>query len=231
MSEPSSRIIVATRLHLGHSSKPPPDLSRSINSFRTFCDSLQTRGVIAVDVSPQIPNYNLHREVLAECAKQGATNLHILPVQPWGRFVPALNALVGYAAMQQFDYIVFVSAETFAPKTAMDQLLSHIVDEPNTLVVGAMLPGHDYQGATAGTSLHTNVNDAGIEEVATVAVLQKLFRNSSKCKLVKLDGVNWNVNFDDDERRKWHEAKMESKLKRSLVQLELLGLSGQVEHC
>jgi hypothetical protein len=52
----------------------------------------------------------------------------------------------------------------------------------------------------------------------------------AKAKLVKLPDISWQTNFDDDERRLWHEAKMNSKVKRAARHLELTGLSGWVQH-
>jgi hypothetical protein len=86
--------------------------------------------------------------------------LHVLPVTPWGQFVPALNALISFAATttcrgqvdgtmennnRAANCILFVSAETtMASRTALQSLLTHL-DLETTLVVGARLPGHDYQ--------------------------------------------------------------------------------------
>ena len=49
-------------------------------------------------------------------------------------------------------------------------------------------------------------------------------------KLVKLDGINWNVTFTDPARKEWHERKMKSKVERPASQLEALHLSGSVYH-
>jgi len=65
-----------------------------------------------------------------------------------------------------------------------------------------------------------------------VAVLQKLLGpTQAQAKLVQLPNVAWDVNFDQDpERQAWHRQKMQSKLERAQRQLDLLGLSGIVQH-
>lgn len=50
-------------------------------------------------------------------------------------------------------------------------------------------------------------------------------------KLVRLPDVSWDQDFGgDEERRKWHERKMRSKVERAARHLELTGLSGWVHH-
>ena len=77
---------------------------------------------------------------------------------------------------------------------------------------------------------------AGVEEVATIAVLQRVLSpRRARAKLVALPGmVSWATeDFGDDaNQREWHERKMESKCARAKRQLDLLGLSdGVVIHC
>ena len=71
---------------------------------------------------------------------------------------------------------------------------------------------------------------AGVEECAAIAMLQKLFPKS-EARLVKIDGIEWEDKFQDEERQKWHDEKMKSKVERPKNQLEILGLSGSVIHC
>jgi hypothetical protein len=130
-------------------------------------------GVIAVDATPRADGYTLLDAVQAACEKALAKfaaasqdeqcsistgehndsmtttttatspkkpRLHVLPVTPWGQFVPALNALISYAA--GLDQILFCSAECATTSAAsVDHLFVEMT--PDTLVVGAVLPGHD----------------------------------------------------------------------------------------
>mmetsp|Transcript_25181 Transcript_25181/g.29144 ORF Transcript_25181/g.29144 Transcript_25181/m.29144 type:complete len:349 (+) Transcript_25181:33-1079(+) len=59
---------------------------------------------------------------------------------------------------------------------------------------------------------------AGIEEFSTVLLHQNLTnKETCKAKLVQIPGVEWEQTFDDEERRKWHEAKMKSKFTRAEI--------------
>jgi hypothetical protein len=320
----SPRLIVATRLHLGQSSSPPADddLDLKVAGFYRFCAEScpNSMGVLAVDATPKIPGYDLVQAVQAACDKAmaaanaasssttTATRLHVLPVTPWGKFVPALNALVQFAAASQPLYetdddddddtstnsnngdssysgghqILFCSAETTCSAQSVQTLQSHL--QADTAVVGACLPGHEYKCQTAATATSDDqqqqkqreptvvelngrtspwntlalwdlrklaltgfllVSDGllsddqtdpsfGIEEVVAISLLQRLLGpENAKAKLVQLtsSSVDWNQEFDDPERKKWHEQKMNSKRTRAARQLELTGLSGVVHHC
>jgi hypothetical protein len=217
-----------------------------------------------------------------------ATAMRVLPVTPWGRFVPALNAIVARCADEGMGCVLVASAEVWIDRAAADALRSELFDGDGedgaeTLVVGAVLRGHDYRAGGRGggavevgltgrtapwntcalwdvpklalTGFHlvseglhpddeSNSGDgggdggwcAGIEEVATIAVLQRVLSpRRARAKLVALPGtVSWATeDFGDDaNRREWHERKMESKCTRAKRQLDLLGLSdGVVIHC
>ena len=204
----------------------------------------------------------------------------VLPVTPWGRFVPALNAIVSHCADAGVRRLLVASAEVRLSRDGMDALVAKFddnIDGCDTLVVGAVLRGHDYRGGCRGEGaegdddraivqltgrtvpwntcalwdvpklaltgfllvsegLHPSGGDAGVEEVATIAVIQRILsRDRARAKLVMLSGdmVSWEEDFDDDPgRREWHERKMESKVTRARRQLELLGLNdGVVMHC
>jgi hypothetical protein len=150
-------MVVATRLHLDKATVPPTDLDDKVLNFGRFCADSCAKydvvGVLAVDAAERIPGYNLVEAVRAACEKAshhtGVPPLQVLPVQPWGQFVPALNALVHWAAPFA-DQILLASAETKATSTAIAALRSRMTSD--TLVCGALLPGHDYQGG--GGEMH-----------------------------------------------------------------------------
>lgn len=74
-----------------------------------------------------------------------------------------------------------------------------------------------------------------VQEIATVAVLQKL-HPELRAMLVRNTSspANWDTNFGGDPAREaWHQRKMASKVERAAKQLELLNLAaspGVVEH-
>jgi hypothetical protein len=146
--------------------------------------NVQALGVIAVDATERIAGYNLVDAVQAACTAYQETvasrhssddghatplPLTVLAVQPWGKFAPALNALVSWAAAnsgptigttsllvdapdESFPAILFCSAETTVSASAISYLASQL--HSDTLVCGAVLPGHDYQGS--GSLLNGN---------------------------------------------------------------------------
>ena len=172
----SSVLVVATRFHLGKAAVPPSpqDLQSKLQSFARFCSdscggssgSAAVLGVIAVDAEERIPGYNLVTQMeeavaalllLQQEQQSTVVPLHILPVQPWNQFCPALNALISWActsdpvtAMMPSSsrdgdgaQILFCSAETTASPATIAALRQHMTD-PDTLVTGLVLPGHDY---------------------------------------------------------------------------------------
>ena len=258
------KLVVATRLHLGKAEAPPTDLEAKIQNFTHFCEeSCQAQvGLLIVESTPRIEGYDLVAAVQKACDTHAAPDancrFHVLPVTPYYKFATPLNVAVGYAVGEcQADRILFVSAETNAPRAAIQQLLQ-AVSPQDCLLAGAALPGHDYepgQHALGGRTCPWNtlsvwkartlaltgfqlVSDGhlteepsyGIEEVVAAALLQKLHPPST-VKLIQLEGVEWNQDFSDPERKKWHEEKMQSKTIRARRQMELMGLSGVVEHC
>lgn len=270
----SSKLVIATRLHLGNASAPPAtekikgwvdNLHGMILAAAT--KDLDVEGVIAVDATPKLEDYDFVQVLREHTTKEylSESRIHILPVTPWGKFVPALNALTLYAhETVQADQILFVSAEVSASPDSIHHLHHYCQgghdDGSYVLVAGAALSGHFHtskDGVSTSVVLNgrtcpwntmamwnlskliltgfVSVSDigswAGIEECAAVAVHQNLFPGA-KAILVRLPGVEWQVTFDDEERRKWHERKMNSKLERAQTQLELLGLVGKarVDH-
>ena len=255
--------------------------------------------IIAVDGTARFGDYDLVEEVRDICRSlppvitEGGGDvvdeggrisvvmpmIVVLPVTPWGRFVPALNAIVSHCADAGVRRLLVASAEVRLSRGGMDALVAKFDDHGDeggceTLVVGAALRGHDYRGGCGGghdeagvevaltgrttpwntcalwdvpklsltgfllvsEGLHPPEGAAGVEEVATIAVLQRILSpRRARAKLVALSGnmVSWEEDFDNDAgRREWHEKKMESKVSRARRQLELLGLyDGVVMHC
>ena len=251
-------LAVATRIHLGKTSKVP-DLENTLKNFRNLVQETMPVGAqfyVAVDVAQpdffeNVKNFLVNDPII------------VLPITPWQEFTPALNALHYRAAKDGARYIMYVSPEIVTTRSKIQILLDHM--QTDTLVVGAALPGHDYQhhavrqlngrttpwntlavwnvaklGLTGfpvvAEGVHKDKIDgdfvsAGVEEVSAIALLQSvLTENRAKAKLVQLPDIKWEVSFQDEERRKWHDAKMKSKVTRPDKHLELMGLSGRVEH-
>lgn len=250
-------LVVATRLHLGKATVPhsKEKLHEILLNFDSLAKNIEgaTR-VIAVDNTPKIAGYDFV-EAIREALPAGSDTI-ILPVSPWGTFTPALNALVSYAVNLEADMIMFVSAEISVTDQSILTLCHHVMKDRDTIVAGAVLPGHAYapgkvelNGRTCpwntlavwnlekisltGFQLCSDIGStAGIEECVALALIQKLFPGAT-AKLVRLEDVQWEQTFDDEERRKWHELKMNSKLERSQIQMSKVNLasSGTVFHC
>ena len=147
------KLVIATRLHLGNASAPPDSekLNTMVKNFLQFCKNCKaSHAAIAVDATPKVPGYDYVQAV--ESAAHDASfsmeeqhpALQVLPVTPWGKFVPALNALIRYASVDcKAQLILFVSAETEASASSVSILVNEV--DSSTLVVGAALPGHDYR--------------------------------------------------------------------------------------
>ncbi len=153
--------VVATRIHLGKQSTPPPQ-SKLLKTIGTFSNTAReisaSKAIIAIDPEEKIKGYDLSEaiheavdEVIRQCSGDDGTTIdvEILEVTPWGSFVPALNALVANACTKSLiggafaETILFISAETTLTKDSMKNMYKHM-DLTDTLVVGAALPGHDY---------------------------------------------------------------------------------------
>ena len=158
--------VVATRIHLGKQSNPPPQskLESTLSTFISTASEIgASRAVIAVDPVEKIKGYDLV-QALEDALKtiqndnDSMMGCDLLSVTPWGNFVPALNALISYACLtpsadgSYANTILFISAETTLTRDSMIKLDQHM-DVEDTLVVGAALPGHDY--------VDTDIDDQG----------------------------------------------------------------------
>ena len=164
-SSSSSSLAIATRLHLGQASLPPPtsQLHKTLSSFAQVASNIgATHAVVAVDSEEKLEGYDLLEEVTKICQSLNdsdndndnsseictssslKTKIHVLPVTPWGKFVPALNAIVSWCANHKCQYLLFASAEVQLTQDVMNVLISKM-DIERTLVVGTVLSGHEYK--------------------------------------------------------------------------------------
>ncbi|CBJ30144.1 conserved unknown protein [Ectocarpus siliculosus] len=184
--------------------------------------------------------------------------VNVFEVTPWGKFTPALNALLGFASRDGAELVMFQSLETTVGKDAVSGMEAYM--GPADLVVGAALTGHAFRGGETVelTGVTTPWNTlalwdvaklaklgflgvaegllpgvpAGVEEVTAIAALQVLLgAEHARAKLVRLPQVRWHTAWEDEGRRRWHESKMSSKRERADKQMSALGIKkGTVEH-
>jgi hypothetical protein len=259
-SSTTKNFVVATRIHLGNASKPPSaqELQKMIASFTSFGGSLGAgKTLIAADATPKFDGYDLVKELGSITASMNVT---ILPVTPWNAFVPALNAIVSEARGADYCVMVSAETRASPASiekllNQMDEstlvaggvLLGHEYHphsmQPlngrttpwNTLAVWNVAKLSLTGFALVADGVHRERDGgpgaSGVEEVSTIAILQRILgENHAKAKLVPLADVRWETDFADEERRAWHERKMNSKTKRASRHLELLSLSGIVHH-
>lgn len=148
----SRKLVIATRLHLGNATSPPDakKLDELVKHFLQFCtDCKASHAAIAVDATPKVPGYDYVQAVKSSAhdasfsMEEPHPPLEVIAVTPWGKFVPALNALIRYASVDcQAQLILFVSAETEASASSIAKLVDEV--DSSTLVCGAALPGHAY---------------------------------------------------------------------------------------
>jgi len=213
------KLALGTRIHLGQSLSSPTQesLYEKISKFIITAASFEGKccAGIAVDPTPKITGYDLPSQVRLATSKAlrdlkcEKDFIDIIPVCPWGKFVPALNALVSWACSRGATQILFVSAETELPPSCISQLCHNL--ESDTLVVGVSLSGHEHtsnesqqnevplSGSTCpwNTAAIWNIHKlaltgfpliseglheegaSGVEEVPTVAILQNILPPNS----------------------------------------------------
>jgi hypothetical protein len=166
-----TKLAIATRLHLGRALEPPSkdcilktisnldQMAAAATTTTETLDPLEVTVVIAVDATPKLEGYDYVqavRDTVVEyfSGEKGLSSsssvykrIEILPVTPWFKFVPALNALVIFAKSQlDADLIMFVSAEVNVSPPTIRTLCCHVTNDKNVIVAGAALNGHQYAG-------------------------------------------------------------------------------------
>ncbi|KAJ8328367.1 hypothetical protein O5D80_003725 [Batrachochytrium dendrobatidis] len=176
----------------------------------------------------------------------------LVPVVKWGRFIPALNALLLEAVNGGFKYILYQSVEAVVSANEIHTMISWF--DQDTLVVGKALSGHAFTvGKQRLNGVTTPWNtlalwavsklkclgflmvaegsedvQGGVEEVSAIAVFQKLVSpNHAKAILLRMSedpSQDWDTQWTDQGRQAWHDKKMQSKVSRPAEHLRLLQL-------
>ncbi|TDH65540.1 hypothetical protein CCR75_006508 [Bremia lactucae] len=172
------KTVVGTRLHWhNHSQHDPIEVDRVLNQVRAFCLHAATYSdggiLIAVGLpeafvssipAPQSPyredfvlsafTHSVREFMVKLQSELAAGNLVgkvvIIPMLHWGKFVPALNAIVGTAAdrFPEAETLLLQSMEINVHANSVEALHSHF-DSKEDLVVGAALPGHAFHPNSA----------------------------------------------------------------------------------
>lgn len=179
MATAAPPLVVATRLHWrNHKRDAPIDGAALLAQVLALCSRAAsycgTAGVaIAIGVPDEAsPTLSEPRSAFglsvveflqqlraATEAGVAAADGRRVPVQVvsmlhWGKFVPALNALVSTAATEfpTASMLLLQSLEVEADADALDFLISHF-DQRRDLVIGAALPGHAFSPSRDGQPL------------------------------------------------------------------------------
>lgn len=172
----------------------------------------------------------------------------VFGVNPWGKFIPALNILISRAKDKGAQSILFASAEMRFAQEHLSQMQSHL--DGNTLVVGAALPGHDFiEGEREGngrtvpwntlslwnleylsrtgfpliSDAFLNSDKAGVEEVSTIALLQKIYP-FLKAKLLQLPGVVRDTSAWDTWRLTRHQRELQNRISCPEAQMKVFNI-------
>jgi len=143
----TSRVLVATRIHGQETTAATPFDGAKLRAFLRSAVGYADAVAVAVEVADVF-----HPSLLVavqDVAKEfGGCSIDVLPVTPWGRFVPALNAALAFASQRDFSHILFLSLEMDLTPAAFRALLVNF-DPAEDLVVGAGM----WLGRTARKSL------------------------------------------------------------------------------
>ncbi|CAI5719589.1 unnamed protein product [Peronospora destructor] len=167
-------IVVGTRLHWhNHLQYERINVDKVLDQVRAFCARAATYSNGGVLIAVGLPEAILG-SITAACLSSGNGSttsaftdsllefmvqlqseanagtlpgkVNIIPMLHWGKFVPALNALIGTAANRfpKANTLLLQSLEINVDAASVKSLRSHF-DPTRDLVVGAALPGHDFQ--------------------------------------------------------------------------------------
>jgi hypothetical protein len=234
--------IVATRLHTSNEERilEASKIKLWCDHVLNYCDIL----IVVVDTT--------YLRAIQNAKEDFKDRIQFFHIDPWISFTQPLNMLVEKALSLGAKELLFQSIEVEISLEDVEKLEHHLT-HCNSLVVGAKLNkehGKGKQGLVTldGWSVPWNTLamwnieklgligflsissgnleniPGGIEEVVTISLLQKLKPQEMRAKLIKLDSLKWNTNWNSKERELYHKAKMESKEERSIIQLEKLGI-------
>ena len=234
------KLVLGTRVHTAGGAALP-DLA----VLDHWCASVPAAvDTVAVAVDPVL--YPLEQQRLSPLDPR----VEVIQVSPWFGYSPALNVLLAFAARRGASHLLLQSVELELEAGDLARLCAHATAD--TLVVGARLS--ERHGGAPGTkaldgftspwntlalwsieklcltgflSISDELLDevpGGMEEVATISLLQHLRPEGARAKLVALDGIRWDTRWDDSLRTSWHETKMASKVERAELQLARLGV-------
>ena len=224
------------------------DAQKDIPRLDKIIDAASSLGVVFVAINSEEDKTN-SLAYISEKYPDGSRSYAVdsFAVSPWGKFVPALDAITYKAARAGADYLLLASAEFPPTKPQVEHLTRYINGQ--TLVAGARFAEHTFRPGEivegTGTTVPWNTfalwnmhylprigfviagdapfdpAKAGVEEVTTIATFQTLYPNLD-AYLVEVPGVGggWNTEGWDAARLAQHQKKIASKNERPAEQLK-----------
>jgi hypothetical protein len=178
-------------------------------------------------------------------------HVKVILVKPWLSDTFPLNLIVEYALCIGTSELILQSSELWVESSSIAVMSKHLTTE--TLVVGARINQNHatsvgtvpLEAATSPwntlalwrlqklgkTGFLTVSSDlletvpGGMEEVATISLLQSIDLENHLAKIVKVPGIHWMCDWTDPMRIAFHKEKMSSKKERAEQQLDFLGIS------
>lgn len=224
--------------------------------IKTFVEAAQKLGPVFVAVNVAEDRINTLARLTASFPE-----VKVFGVSPWGKFVPALNAIVYAASVAGTQERLLASAEFPPTAEQLIRLGGELDDE--TLVVGARFAEHQFEpgkevpikGSTVPWNTFALWNpsllsrtgfilmgdapfdpsgkQAGVEEVATIAIVEKTWDTQAKLLEVPGIGGDWNMAGWNTDRLAAYQRKIASKdsrVKEQLSYLDLCWNPGTVKH-
>jgi len=204
------QLVVATRLHFANASEErlhSEKISGFVQNTLTFADFV----VIAIGAS--VGTVTKLKEIVANLQPgSGKTRVFVLEVKPWGKFVPALNALLSWAVDRGVPKICYQSLEVHAAPEVVHELLKQVKEDDSLVAGAAFFDDHHFcEGLQVinGRTVPWNTLSiwsvkklsltgflliaegqipsripAGVEEVTTISFLQRLLPRKARAKLI-----------------------------------------------
>jgi len=245
-----SHIYVATRFFESDQAKVPARLAR-LDALVNEMLALGVGGIgIAVNVDVDCS------DAIGHISSRYGEKVNAFPVTPWGRFFPALAALLGRASSAGFHKLLCISTEVSVDSRALAVLDSEVNDA--TLVAGLRMHGHQFEPgehvcdgehspwntaalwrikngldrigfASSGEALSDPTGkSAGVEEASTIGIYQKLYGDCAAV-LIQSSGISWETDLSSQSGAL--EEKLRSKWARADWQLMHARLEpGKVRH-
>jgi len=209
-----SDIYVATRFW----QEDPARSAARLGQLCKFIDAMLALGVGGIGVA-----VNVDKDcsgAIDHIATRYGKKVDVFAVTPWGKFVPALEALLRRASAAGFEKLLCASAEVEMDALTLAALDSEVNE--TILVAGLRMHGHQFESgehacdgehspwntaalwrikngldrigfASSGEALADPTGEnAGVEEVSTIAIYQKLYGDCGAV-LIQAAGTTWNI--------------------------------------